>query len=222
MNYDNFLETTRDVTKFKIEDVPGDNKCFYRAVINCLLFNSDLSTIESPIKFIRKKVFRAVNDPENFATNLSEMEEFLELSQSLLEMRVLKWIDRNRNMRYGDLGMTIKDLVEMTHEIPLDQYLYRDIDTYPIWGGFPEQIAIAKLYNIPIHVYRAVRFNKIKGKMDEGIIKTKIANKDVRFKLFQTIGDVNSKSPGINLLWKRYCTGEDHYMSLLPSSLDEH
>ena len=41
MNIDNFNENTVDTSTFIIENVPSDNTCFYKSIINCI--NNDIS-----------------------------------------------------------------------------------------------------------------------------------------------------------------------------------
>ena len=219
MDYETFINTTEKLDKFKIVNVEGDNKCFYSAIINEMLHHSDISSLKNPITFINKRTFRIENCVENFPTIDAG---FLEKARIALEVKTISWLSNHRDDIFPELGVKIRELVEMTHEIPFDLYIRRDIEEEPLWGGFAEQVAISNLYNVPIHIYRSVRFNKKMGKINEGIIKSSnIPNKDVRFQPTQTIRPFKSQSnKRLNslpfyLLWKRYSDKTDHYMSLL-------
>jgi hypothetical protein len=213
MDYELFKNNTQDQNHFKIIDVDGDNKCFYSAIVNNMLHRSD--TTNNPFSLINKRTFRVC---KNSNTYESADIEYLEKARISLEVKTLAWLDKHRDDIFPDLGIKIRELVEMTHEIPFDLYIRRDIDDYPIWGGLPEQVAISNLYNVPIHIYRPVRFNKNNSKIYEGIIKNNNPNKDVRFQHTQTITPFKQKQNGslpFYLLWKRYTDGDDHYMTLL-------
>lgn len=218
MDYETFYNSTKDLGYFKIIDVDGDNKCFYRAILNEMLHRSDSSSIKNPMTFVNKRSFRVSNPVEDFPI---VDPDFIETARVALEVRTVAWLDKHRDEIFPELGLKIRELVEMTHEMPFDMYIRRDLEEQPIWGGLPEQVAIANLYNVPIHIYRPVRFNKTSCKINEGIIKFSSANKDVRFQHAQTISPFKNKSNGslpFYLLWKRYSDGSDHYMSLLLSN----
>lgn len=213
MDYELFKKNSLDQNHFKIIDVDADNKCFYSAIINNMLHRSD--TTNNPFSLINKRTFRIY---KNSNTYESADIEYLEKARISLEVKTLAWIDRHRDDVFPELGIKIRELVEMTHEIPFDLYIRRDIEEYPIWGGLPEQVAISNLYHVPIHIYRPVRFNKNNSKIYEGVIKNNNPNKDVRFQHTQTITPFKQKQNGnlpFNLLWKRYSNGDDHYMTLL-------
>ena len=219
MDYETFINITDKLDKFKIVNVEGDNKCFYSAVINEMIHRSDISCLKNPVTFINKRTFRSKNSVENFP--IIDL-DFIEKARIALELKTIAWLSNHRDDVFPDLGITIRELVEMTHEIPFDLYIRRDIDSEPLWGGLAEQVALANLYNVPIHIYRSVRLNKKTGKINEGIIKTSnVPNKDVRFQHTQTIlpfkkqSNKKLNSLPFYLLWKRYSDKTDHYMSLL-------
>jgi len=217
MDHELFKKNTLDQNNFKIKDVDGDNKCFYRAIINNMLHRSDVNS--NPFSLINKRYFR-LNRNIDITHNVDL--EYIEKARIALEVKTLAWLDKHREDLFPELGIKIREVIEMTHEIPFDLYIRRDIEEEPIWGGLPEQVAIANIYNVPIHIYRAVRFNKNNSKIYEGIIKNEHPNKDVRFQHTQTITPFKQKQHGslpFYLLWKRYSDGTDHYMSLLENTL---
>jgi len=216
MNYELFKNSTLEHNSFKIIDVDGDNKCFYRAIVNNMIHRSEITT--NPFTLINKRSFRVVKNVNNDETVDIE---YLDKARFSLEIKTLGWLDKHRDEIFPELGIKMREIVEMTHEIPFDLYIRRDIEEYPIWGGLPEQIAISNLYNVSIHIYRPVRFNKNNLKIYEGIIKNSQPNKDVRFQHTQTITPFKQKnnlSLPFHLLWKRYANGDDHYMTLLETT----
>lgn len=221
MDYDTFLHETIQRDCFKIINVEGDNKCFYRSVLNNMLHCSHANKIKNPADFIKRKRFHVQNKIEDFPF---VSDNFYEKAIHLLEAKTIGWLNTHRNDIYPELGLKISELIEMTHEIPLDQYVRRDFDECPIWGGLPEQIAISNLYGVPVCIYRSVRYNKKANRICEGIIKYDMPNRDVRFQQIQRIlpyvaGEPQSKYTAIPfcLLWKHGRDHNDHYMSLLKS-----
>lgn len=220
MDYETFIKETVHNDCFKIINVEGDNKCFYHAILNNMLHCSNVDQIKNPVDFIKRKSFRVRNNIEDFPFVSNQ---FCESARMGLEARTVAWLNSHRNDIYPELGLKISELIEMTHEIPFEHYIRRDFDEYPIWGGLPEQVAIANLYQVPISIYRPVRYNKKTKKICEGIIKIDVPNKDVRFQQVQVIKPfgalampTTTKGHPIQfrLLWKRYSDGNDHYMSL--------
>jgi hypothetical protein len=178
-----------------------------------MIHRSDINI--NPFSLINKRNFRLNKNIDDYP--IVDI-DFLEKARIALEVKTLGWLDKHRDDIFPELGIKIKKVVEMTHEIPFDLYIRRDIEEDPIWGGLPEQVAIANLYNVPIHIYRPVRFNKNNSKIYEGIIKHNNPNKDVRFQHTQSITPFKQKPNGslpFYLLWKRYSDGTDHYMTLL-------
>jgi len=214
MNYDTFLHETMHRDCFKIINVEGDNKCFYRSVINNMLHFSDANKIKNPSDFIKRKRFHFQNNIEDFPF---VSDPFFEKALHLLESKTISWLNTHRNDIYPDLGLKISELIEITHEIPLDQYVRRDFEECPIWGGLPEQIAISNIYNVPVYIYRSVKYNKKTNRICEGIIKGDMPNRDARFQQIQRILPYGGETPSIYsfcLLWKKGRDHNDHYMSL--------
>jgi hypothetical protein len=190
--------------EFTIVDVPKDNKCFYTACVIGLISRTEDSMLQTigPEKLIRKRVFHTKPIYSRIST---KSPEFIAKCAELLEIRVNNWINRNRNAIYEQVGLTIDDIIQMTHEISLDEYVHRTLNDDPIWGGFAEQIAISALYNIDVCIFNKQGSNR-------------------RFDLIQHIRwePLPVYTHGlstIHLLWDQDLEyGEDHYKALIPTT----
>ena len=182
--------------EFTIVDVPKDNKCFYTACVLGLITRTEDNILQMivPEKLIRKRVFH--NKPVYSRISIKSP-EFIAKCAELLENRVKNWMNRNRNAIYEQVGLTIDDIIQMTHEISLDEYVHRSINDDPIWGGFAEQIAISALYNIDVRIFNA------------------------HVDLIQHIRWISIPThnfSSIQLLWDQDLEyGEDHYKALIPT-----
>ena len=133
-----------------------------------------------------------------------------------------EWVINNKNKYNDDFNMCIKDIVEMCHEISIEQYIkiykyYAEdiIDNIDIerWGSIVEQIALSEIFKIPIYIYTPQKYNIKNNKINIGKINNNTPHKGVRFRLCHQIGlKYNEKEP-ICLLWKDGKYGP-HYMSL--------
>lgn len=190
------------MAEFTIVDVPKDNKCFYTACVLGLITRTEDSILQTivPEKLIRKRVF--YNKPV-YSRISTKSQEFIAKCAELLEIRVKNWMNRNRNAIYEQVGLTIDDIIQMTHEISLDEYVRRTLNDDPIWGGFAEQIAISALYNMDVRIFNSVSSNR-------------------HFELIQHIrwGPNHAHNiSSIQLLWDQDLEyGEDHYKALIPIS----
>jgi hypothetical protein len=188
--------------EFTIVDVPKDNKCFYTACVLGLITRTEDSVLQTihPEKIIRKRVFH--NKPVYSRISIKSP-AFIAKCAELLEIRVKKWINRNRNAIYEQVGLTIDDIIQMTHEISLDEYVRRTINDDPLWGGFAEQIAISALYNMDVCIFNTFMPNRC-------------------FELIQHIRWEPNHAhniSSIHLLWDQDLEyGEDHYKALIPKS----
>lgn len=186
------------MNEFIVVDVPKDNKCFYTACVLGLITRTEDSILQTihPEKLIRKRVFH--NKPV-YSRISTKSPEFIARCAELLEIRVKNWMNRNRNAIYEQVGLTINDIIQMTHEISLDEYVHRSINDDPIWGGFAEQIAISALYNIDVRIF------------------------NTQVDLIQHIRwepvHAHNSAASIQLLWDQDLEyGEDHYKALIPNS----
>ena len=196
---------------FHVYDVLGDNQCFFRSLVLGLISMTHPDKIETPFRLLMKKTFEQSRyDPSKFVgTN------FEEEGASILKRKIHGWLKRNRDLKISSLGdISVFDLVETTHEIPFDDYFLDE----NLWGGVPEAIAFANLFNIQIHIFRPLTFQK-NGLIKEGVIlRSGKALKNVQYQLYQVIQPFKQQKPSpiLNLLWKRYAKG-DHYMALFPN-----
>jgi hypothetical protein len=185
------------MAEFTIVDVPKDNKCFYTACVLGLITRTEDSILQTivPEKLIRKRVFH--NKPVYSRISIKSP-EFIAKCAELLENRVKNWINRNRYAIYEQVGLTIDDIIQMTHEISLDEYVHRSINDDPIWGGFAEQIAISALYNMDVHIF------------------------NTNVELIQHVRWMHAHTyniSSIQLLWEQDLEfGEDHYKALIHTS----
>jgi hypothetical protein len=182
--------------EFTIVDVPKDNKCFYTACVLGLITRTEDSILQTihPEKLIRKRVFH--NKPV-YSRISTKSPEFIAKCAELLENRVKNWMNRNRNAIYEQVGLTIDDIIQMTHEISLDEYVHRSINDDPIWGGFAEQIAISALYNIDVRIFNP--------------------HADL-IQHIRWISIPTHNFSSIQLLWEQDLQyGEDHYKALIPN-----
>lgn len=216
---DNFIKSTYDPELFHIVDVEGDNKCFYRSAIMSMLSNiNNLDKIKSSYQLVMKKVFNQFNTLESINKN-AYSEDFYDEGIYNLETRIISWISKNQNETKNPVGLSIAEIVEMTHEMSISNYIRHDILEEPIWGGLPEQIALANIYRMPIYIFQASTLNKKTYRFNEGIIRGNKANKNTRLKLAQIINpNLTSGNRAIYLLWKHYSSGDDHYMALIPKT----
>jgi hypothetical protein len=220
MNYNSYLQTTLDATLFQCEDVYGDNKCFYRSITNGLVWHSNLNKLYNAKKLISKKSFKIKNNYNDvlngsYFKNMDLYENYIDFqtdSSRLLEIKIKNWISNNRNTVYEPFGSYIYDIVRMTHDMTIEQYL--DTENNDLWGGLVEQIAFANIYKCPIRIFRPITYNTLNNRINEGIIRDNKPNKNVRYQLAQVINPSSIKNLPIYLLWKRYKNGTDHYMTL--------
>jgi hypothetical protein len=186
---------------FTIVDVPKDNKCFYTACVLGLIARTEDIILQKihPEKLIRKRVFH--NKPVYSHISIKSP-EFIAKCAELLENRVKNWINRNRNAIYEQVGLTIDYIIQMTHDISLDEYVHRTLNDDPIWGGFAEQIAISALYNTDVCIFNIHDSNR-------------------RLELIQHIRWIPVPTHNfstIHLLWDQDLEyGEDHYKALIPT-----
>jgi hypothetical protein len=157
--------------------------------------------------------------------------------------KVIKWDFSDKSNESANqsetkpLEINVKTLISLTHDIDYEEYLdnYRyfagDLAIHPDgeemclipdrWGGFVEQVALSHLFEIPIVVLTAQRYDEKTTKIITGRISHNKAYKGVMFKTFQISGQeyLKSQSP-IYLLWKKTKTGP-HYMALYPKDTDQ-
>lgn len=204
--YQDFLKKTEESINFYIFDVKNDNACFYRTIINCLF----------KIKIKNNKLNEFF---ENIQINQLDdnLEDFF---SKKLQNDIFNWVQNNLNFFLNEYNLTLKELILITHECTIDEYLERykvfagedkdNIDDR--WGSIVEQIAVSELFDLKLNIYTSQKYDYNKNKIITGkIIKNK-AEINVRFKQIQIIG--NKYNDEINLLWKKY-NKKGHYMCLI-------
>jgi len=133
-----------------------------------------------------------------------------------------EWIVENKDVYYNKFGIDIKDIVEMCHEISIEQYIkiYKyypedvidDIDNNR-WGSVIEQIALSEIFKIPIFIYTSEKYDIKKDKIVIGKIVNNKPHKGVRYRLYNIAGEKYLDKKPICLLWKTGVHGP-HYMTL--------
>jgi hypothetical protein len=203
-----FNRETLDKNFFKIENVENDNACFYRALSNCIKFNS-------------------IND-----INLLYSNDFIEqtnLSKELQHM-IFSWISYNKNkkIKYTDnLELDIETLIELIHDISYNEYLFLykhfagNFNGLPNrWGSFCEQSVLSHILKIPIIVLSLNKYDNKYDKVISGrITENLLPYHNTRFKIIQISGNeyIKQKKP-IFLLWrKKNKKNLEHYLSLYPN-----
>lgn len=139
----------------------------------------------------------------------------------VLQKSIYDWVQKNIDTYLSEYEMDVKNLITITHDCDVDEYLERynifagiyDEEIDDRWGGLIEQIAVSQIYNINISIYTSQKYDNKKKKIITGkIIKNK-PEKNVRLRNIQNI-IFNDSNDTIYLLWKKY-NKQGHYMSLL-------
>ena len=225
-----FIDKTLNPNIFDIEDVLGDNACFYRCISNILYYYSGETNI--------KKIFEFNWDKKTY-DSFGYSSEKQELMSRKLQKKIAKWLFKNRNNKMEKLGITIKEFVINTHDM-FDEYDCEDYDgdiyealmieylsryskfagdeysdEYDRWGGAPEQYAISEIFNVPVYVYVYKKFNNKMSRIENGKIRNNKPEKGVRLELYQAFGEkyLNNNN-GIHILYKNTKRCKGHYMCL--------
>jgi hypothetical protein len=221
-----FINKTINPNSFYIEDVIGDNACFYRCISNIMQHFQELNfSYDSYDK----------NQNQNVDLNSDEQENMARKIQKITS----KWLYKNRNNIIEELGITVKEFVIHTHDLledyDCDNYqgedLYEDLmkeyvkryskfagdpysDEYDRWGGAAEQYAISEILKVPVYTYVYKKYNRKNNKIENGRIRGNKPEKGVRFKLYQIFGKKFSNENSIHLLYKNTQSCDGHYLCL--------
>ena len=79
------------------------------------------------------------------------------------------------------------------------------------WGGFPEQYAISKIFDRPIYVYSAEKWNSRTNKINAGTIRNNKFIKNVRLRLYDIVNR-NANGEPLYLLWSKT---KRHYYAMM-------
>jgi hypothetical protein len=84
------------------------------------------------------------------------------------------------------------------------------------WGGFPEQYAISKIFDRPIYVYSAEKWNTRTNKINVGTIRNNKFVKNVRLRLYHVVNSDASGMP-LYLLWSK---SKRHYYAMMLNEIN--
>ena len=224
-----FKKNTVDPNKFIINDVIGDNACFYRSLGLYIYFATPYKEMNKVKRFYKwgqyKNVEQVNADLPKSSTNLEELARFL-------QTKIVDYIENNENEIITETGMTIKQTIEVVHNISFEEYLsYYDVFAGDIdlemldeeiyferWGSIVEQYVISKIIKCPIIVYNTQKWDTRYNKIVNGkVIKNK-PEKGVRLKVTSILGKeyINKKIP-ICLIWREY-NKNGHYLVCYPKN----
>ena len=221
---------------FSIQDVQGDNACFFRSLANQLYYNSlfkKARIIYSKNNRIGRKSLDEVMNSIQWGYNGKEQTKLAQL----LQQAARKVLYKNRDKIVTQLDIKVSDFVSMTHELhDMRKYFlgWEDIDIYneiyktfasetiylktdkglksiqERWGGAPEQWALSHFLKMPITVYHLQHKNTHTGHIEQGRMRNMKPTKKSYFKLYQTFGqEYKDTGPTLNIMFKG-----SHYMTL--------
>ena len=241
-----FLTDSIDPSLFIIEDVANDNACFYRAFSN-VVNNNCLSTKLENLK--KLKDYGYLKDIEKVLGNddwgySSENQDKL---SKFFQQKSYNWIKNNYDMYLEEYGMNLETMIQITHEIDIEEYL----DRYKYFAGdiIINKHDSGKVYKsgekkgkpiineielkdrwgsiveqialseiFKIAIIVLSSQNLLNNKIITGKITNNRAEKGVRFKLMQIVGKKYLfEKQPIFLLWKKQ-KNEGHYMALYLNS----
>jgi hypothetical protein len=224
------MEDTLPGNHFTVQDVQGDNACFFRSVANQLYFNSRYKKariIYSKNNRIgRKSIDEALNSIL-WGFNGKEQTRMAKL----LQQAARKILYKNRDKTVSQLDIKVSDFVSMTHELhEMREFFpgWEDIDIYneiyktfaserifiktdngleaiqERWGGASEQWALSHFLKMPITVYH------LQGINGPGKMRNMKPTKKSYFKRYQTFGQkYEDITPTLNILFRN-----SHYLTL--------
>jgi hypothetical protein len=233
MNSELFEATTIDPSIFQIQDVEGDNACFYRAIANYLYFGSPNTSNRSVLSM---KNWGKVKNIDKVTKDFGRYSGKQDLLARFLQNEILDFISKNYNKKVPFLGnVQLKDAITLVHEISWEEYLMYystfagDIDFNQLeeeafyidrWGSTLEQWVITQMLEVPIIIFNTQNWNKRYNKITNGKIVNNKPQKGVRLKPTVILGQefLGKKMP-IYLIWREY-HGEGHYMVCYPKDID--
>jgi len=230
---DEFIGSTIDPDLFKIEDVLGDNACFYRAIANYIYFATPGSKSHSIKRFHN---WGNTKQLDECLGNYSPMQEDL---ARFIQNKIVKYVRRHSQQIIPQTGTTIENSIELVHELTLDEYLdyyklfagdididamdededYDDKFVVDRWGSFIEQSVISDIIGCPIIVFNTQKYDTRYNKIINGKITNNNAETGVRLRISAVIGEkyLNDKLP-IFLIWREYLNN-GHYMVCYPKDV---
>ena len=223
-----FIDKTISPDQFVIEDVLGDNSCFYRCISNIIYYYSGIIST-------KKIDLKNTKQADSFGYSSNDQE----LMSRKLQRKIARWLFKNKDKNIKEIGLPVKEFVVFTHDlledyicdgykgeniydVLMEEYLRRYYkfagdtynDEYDRWGGAPEQYAISEILKVPVYVYVYKKYNKRLNKIENGRIRNNKPEKGVRLQLYQQFGKQYSNKNGIHILYKNNTKCEGHYMCL--------
>jgi len=233
LNLNNFTNERELASNYTVIDVEGDGACLFRCLSNCIFINSsrDLNLVIE--KFEETGCF----DYPNFLDDFIEIADCFTADDYVLDndleeqiargiqSMILNYVRKNAKMKVM-MDMSLEDLIQLCHEINIEDYLNNysrfagDNDfvieqvegkdkKIPIddrWGGIPELKVFCLLFNFNISIYVPQEFNQKNMKADN---VTKI-DEDTYLKLIEKI-ESNQDNPKEFKLLLRYYKKGSHY-----------
>ena len=121
MNKELFQAITIDPSIFQIEDVEGDNACFYRAIANYLYFGSPNTSNRS---ILSMKKWGKVKSFDKVTKDFGRYSGKQDLLARFLQTEILEYISNNLNKKVPFLGnVDLKDAISLVHEISWESFL---------------------------------------------------------------------------------------------------
>jgi hypothetical protein len=239
-----FQEQSISPKHFQIENVVGDNSCLYRSIANGLHYRTSAGEeiLDINASRIHNKDYQEVYDKEGWGLSGKIQELYSRKLQQIShnwmkKNRYQKYPEIG--ITYRDLVESVHEIPFEEYETRYSHFagdeVYEIKDTGKIyqrgkrkgskilhkiymeerWGGLPEQLALSNYFQIPIIIYTSQKFDNHRKKVITGRIRNNKAEKGVRFKLYQIIGEkyLSQDITPILLLWKKSVNGP-HYMAL--------
>ena len=226
-----FIHQTINPELFEIQDVPGDNACFYRSIANYIYYATPHSNITKLKRFYgwgKTKDISSVREVmKPYSNEQNQLAEFI-------QSKICTYIDEHSDEILPQTGMSIEKSIELIHDITLEEYLsyyevfagdidenqdLEDEDYYvDRWGSIIEQYVVSRIIKAPVVVLNSQRYDTVFNKISNGKIVNNKPNKDVRFRISAIIGEeyIGKKMP-IFVVWREYYKS-GHYMSVFPKN----
>ena len=226
-----FIHQTINPDLFEIQDVPGDNACFYRSIANYIYYATPHSNITKLKRFYgwgKTKDISSVREVmKPYSNEQNQLAEFI-------QSKICTYIDEHSDEILPQTGMSIEKSIALIHDITLEEYLsyyevfagdidenqdLEDEDYYvDRWGSIIEQYAVSRIIKAPVVVLNSQRYDTVFNKISNGKIVNNKPNKDVRFRISAIIGEeyIGKKMP-IFVVWREYYKS-GHYMSIFPKN----
>jgi len=219
---DNFKYTTLSADDFELYNVKGDGACLYRSLAQGLY--KQLQYLHNHPLF---NVIMGIVGEDRMAIDGEFLDEETETELAIFLQRLIKeWLYKRQDNMIKELGLTIRDLIQSTHDMNMD--VYRDLyeifageaDVIKVenddieklveipnrWGGTPEQYGFSMIFQIGVKIHDLVTLDSRKFTIKEATFRYKL--KRIRF--IQGI-NVNSLNEDINIFYTNV-KGAPHYM----------